>query len=202
MPAGPVFRLARAVIFAVVCVTLATAGHAMASRTAVPVVAVVAGLLLLTGTAVVLAGSERSLATILGGLLCGQFVLHVLFAAAQHGQHAAYGRHAQHLAYGHAVTASSGGATMVLSHAVAATVAAWWLRRGERATWRSARTLARRAAGTVLRPVAALLAGPPRPPLRSRPVIDVAPANTPTGVVALRHVRMRRGPPSPPTTLA
>jgi hypothetical protein len=192
MPASPVFRLARAVIFAVVCVTLATAGHAMASHATVPAVAVAAGLLLLTGMAVVLAGSERSLATILGGLLGGQFMLHVLFAAAQHGQT---------MTHGHAVPASSGGATMVLSHAGAAVVAAWWLRRGERAIWRSARTLARRAAATVLRPVAALLAGPPSPPPRRRPAVKTAPEVAPT-CVALRHIRMRRGPPSPSRTLA
>lgn len=188
MPARPVFRLARAVIFAVVCVTLATAGHAMASHAAVPPVAVVAGLLLLLAVAVVLGGSERSLATILGGLLGGQFMLHVLFAAAQHGQS---------MAHGHTVPASSGGATMVFAHTGTAIVAAWWLRRGERSVWR----LARRAATTVLRSALALLTGPPRPLPRRRPATGAAPAIGPAKAT-LRHVLVRRGPPAPSSTLA
>jgi hypothetical protein len=190
MPVRPAFRLARGVVFATVCVALATTGHVMASHVAVPPVAVAGGLAVLVAVAVALAGTERSLATILAGLTGGQFMLHVLFIAAQHGQ---YPTHA-HLAR---PVASGGGGGMVLAHLVAAVVSAWWLRRGERAVW----ALARKVAAAVGRPARALLArySPPSP--RPRPVAGAAPGSRRGGAV-LRHVVIRRGPPSPSTALA
>jgi hypothetical protein len=189
MPVRPVFRLARAVVFATVCVALATTGHVMASHAAVPPAAVAGGLAVLVAVAAALAGTERSLATILAGLTGGQFMLHVLFTAAQHGQ---YPTHA-HLAR----PVASGGGGMVLAHLVAAVVSAWWLRRGERAVW----ALARKVAAAVGRPARALPAryAPPSPP--PRPVAGAAPGSRRGGAV-LRHVVIRRGPPSPSTALA
>jgi hypothetical protein len=174
-------------VFATVCVALATAGHVMASGEPVPPAAAVAGLAGLSVVGVVLGGRERSLATILGGLLGGQFMLHALFAAAQHGQH---------LAHGHTMSQSSGGASMTLAHVLAAVVSAWWLRRGERAVW----SLARKIAAAVVRPAFALLTTPvPRSPA-ARATATAEP--TAPGQILLRHVLVRRGPPSPSTTLA
>jgi hypothetical protein len=182
MPCHPAFRAARAVVFATVCVALATIGHVMASGAGVPPLAAVAGLAALTALAAVLAGTERSLATIFGGLLAGQFMLHVLFAAAQHGQN---------LGHGHPMAPSSGGG-MTLAHVLAAAVSAWWLRRGERAVW----GLAKRIGAAVVR----LLVAPSLvPPVLVRPV---ATGNLVSrGQVLLRHVLVRRGPPSPSVAL-
>jgi hypothetical protein len=183
MPSAPVFRLARAVVFAAVCMALAVAGHAMASHEAVPPAAVGAGLIGLTVVAVALAGTERSLGTILAGLLGGQFALHALFAAAQHGQH---------MAHDPAVLAAHGPRTMTLAHVAAAGVSAWWLRHGERAVWR----LARRAAATAVRPLRALLAAPAPLPAPCRQVA-AGPVRRPPRRRVLRHVLTRRGPPAP-----
>src|SRR4051812_43771761 len=91
MPTNPVYRAARAVVFATVCVGLAITGHMTVSGAPVPPLAAAGGLFGLTVAGVALAGTERSLATILGGLLGGQFLLHALFTAAQQGQHLTHG---------------------------------------------------------------------------------------------------------------
>ncbi|MGH3240260.1 MAG: hypothetical protein ACRDNL_07755, partial [Spirillospora sp.] len=157
-PPQPGFRTARAVVFATVCVTLATAGHVLASGTVVPIWAVLTGFCAVLGVSLMLAGHERSLATILGGLLGGQFALHALFTGATQpilepaaGPHHldAHQASMQQAAAPDTVMAGSdilmpvahatGGTTMTLAHTVAALIAAWWLRRGERAAWSLAR---------------------------------------------------------------
>lgn len=188
MPSHPLYRAARAVVFATVCVGLAITGHVMASHSSVPPVAAVGGLAVMTLVGIILGGTERSLMTILMGLLGGQFMLHAMFAAAQHGQH---------LAHGAAMPQHSGGTTMSLAHVVAAVVSAWWLRRGERATW----ALARRITAAVMRPIRAL---------RPAPLSAVAPHGcqaVPSGTFGprsglLRYFVVRRGPPSPRSVLA
>jgi hypothetical protein len=187
MPTHPVYRAARSVVFATVCVGLAITGHVMASGAEVPPAAAGGGLALMAGAGFALTGTERSLATIFGGLLGGQFMLHALFSAAQHGQH---------LGHGGGMPAAEGGGAMTLAHVAAAVVSAWWLRRGERAVW----SLARRVAAAVIRPVLALLSVPPAPAstrrVRTGPV---APARRRPAY--LRHVVVRRGPPSPRVSL-
>lgn len=197
----PLFRTARAVVFATVCITLTVLGHVLAGGAAVPGWAAVTGFGAVLGVTLLLAGHERSLATILGGLLGGQFALHTLFthAAAHHAP-------AMHGAMAHgtdtAAPAAHGGGNlgMTLAHCAAALVAAWWLRRGERAAW----TLARRAAAVTDRPIRLLLAlltieaaNPPRP-VAVVPAADAVPA---AGRV-LRHQVVRRGPPARPRALA
>ncbi len=190
MPTAPVYRAARAVVFATVCVGLAITGHTMVSGMAVPPMAAAAGMVLLTALGASLAGAERSLATILGCLLGGQFVLHALFAAAQHGQMPGHG-HAASLSS--SLSLSSGGAAMTFAHVVATVVSAWWLRRGERAVWR----LARRLAVSVAWPVRALLSSAPPVPTAAAPSAPRAAATARPREVRLRHVLVRRGPPSP-----
>lgn len=196
----PVFRTARAVVFATVCVALAISGHVLASGT-VPAWAAVAGFCAVLGVTLVLAGHERSLATILGGLLGGQFALHVLFTAATQPVH----HHPAGMRPGPdmALPVAHGdvdGTTMTLAHTVAALIAAWWLRRGERAAW----SLARRVTAAADRPIRlliALLAVEPAAPPRRTPAVPAAAAVTAVGR-ALRHQVVRRGPPPRSRALA
>lgn len=193
-------RTARAVVFATVCVTLAITGHVLASGT-VPAWAAVAGFCAVLGVTFMLVGHERSLATILGGLLGGQFALHTLFTAASEPIH-------QHSAGMHApaggvtqagpdvmlpVVHGAGGTTMTLAHTAAALVAAWWLRRGERAAWSLARRIAA-AADRPIRLLIALVTVEPAAPPRRTPVVAAAAAVMDIGRV-LRHQVVRRGPP-------
>ncbi|WP_242890597.1 hypothetical protein [Actinomadura litoris] len=154
----PCFRLARAVVFATVCLTLTTAGHAYAAGACVPPpFAVAAGFVLVTGLALALCGAERSFWTI-GGLLAGaQFALHALFAGASAGA-------AHPAGEAHVLPAAQGGGGMTLAHLGAALATAWWLRRGEAAMWSLARRVSA-AAGRPWRPIAAASpAGFPAPP--------------------------------------
>mgnify|MGYP001368910861 CR=1 FL=1 len=185
----PLFRASRAVVFAAVCVTLATLGHGLSSSASVPFWAMATGFGGVLAVTLALAGHERSLVTILGGLLGGQFALHSLYAAATAPPQPAdqvAGHHAGASLAGH-----ESGLVMTFAHVAAAVVSAWWLRRGERAAW----TLARRVAalaGRPLRTLLALLAAEPAAPAPRTPVFRtvVPPA---TGV--LRHQVIRRGPP-------
>lgn len=220
----PLFRAARAVVFATVCVALAVLGHVLAGGAAVPLWAGTAGFGAVVGVTLMLAGHERSLGTILGGLLGGQFALHTLFTAAAadpaaHPVPAMAGHTpAMHAAMTDsvmtntvmtnaamtdaaampdlaAVPAAHGGngLAMTLAHCVAALVAAWWLRRGERSVW----TMARRVAAVADRPVRLLLALLTiEPAVPQRPVVPApAPAAVPAADRALRHQVVRRGPP-------
>ncbi|TDB85565.1 hypothetical protein E1264_20755 [Actinomadura sp. KC216] len=228
-PPEPGFRTARAVVFATVCVSLATAGHVLASGTVIPVWAVLTGFVAVLGVTHLLAGHERSLATILGGLLGGQFALHVLFTSATDPVHPplatlqdpALRAAALHQAGMHdtavpdAATAGSdfllpvahltGGATMTLAHTVAALIAAWWLRRGERAAW----SLARRVAGAADRSIrlvcllllAFLATEPATAPPRITPAAPATAALMAIGRT-LRHQVVRRGPPPRSRVLA
>ncbi|HEX2317339.1 MAG TPA: hypothetical protein VHJ17_26580 [Thermomonospora sp.] len=182
MAVPPPHRLLRASVFAAVCVTLSMAGHAVAARDAVPWAAVGAGGLGVLGVAWVLAGHERSALTILGGLLGGQFGLHVLFAAAQAGPVT----HAEHVAHQDAVV--PGGPGMTLAHVAAAAVSAWWLWRGERLAW----TLARRFAALSRVCAVVLLEVPPAPVRRRVPLTAAVPRPVPA---PLRHSVGLRGPP-------
>ncbi|GAA3930161.1 hypothetical protein GCM10023085_09380 [Actinomadura viridis] len=196
MSPHPPFRTSRAVAFATVCVTLATLGHVLTSSKEVPVWAVATGFGGVLAVTLALAGHERSLATILGGLLGGQFLLHGLYAGAT----------AEPVTAGHhgpatiTVTGHDTSVGMTFAHVAAALVSAWWLRRGERAAW----SLARRIADLADRPVRALLAlalaEPAAPPARTPPV--AAPAAPVTAIGVLRHQVVRRGPPARTEALA
>src|SRR3569833_2566426 len=117
MPSHPVYRAARAVVFATVCGGLAVTGHMMISQAPVPPMAAAGGLAGVTVAGLALAGTERSLATILVGQLNEQFMLHALFSASQEGQH---------LAHGHPKTTTTNSTTKTNVHVAAAVVSAWW----------------------------------------------------------------------------
>ncbi|MEU6746295.1 hypothetical protein ABZ914_08745 [Spirillospora sp. NPDC046719] len=198
-PKQPAFRTARAVVFATVCVALATAGHDLASHEPVPGWAVLAGFGAALAVAVALAGHERSLPTIMGGLLGGQFALHTLFTSATEGMRDCdTAAHAGHAAATPAMHGS--GTSMTVAHVAAAVVAAWWLRRGERAAWSLARRLASAADRPIRLLLALLLIEPAERPVRT-PVVPVAAGAIATGR-ALRHQVVRRGPPPRSRALA
>jgi hypothetical protein len=190
----PPLRLVRAAVFSAVCGSLTLIAHVTASRMPVPAWAVMAGFAIALGVAAMLAGHERSLATILGGLLGGQFALHVLFTAAQphavvpmaHGQEAMLGQTAML-----AEPIAENGTGMTLAHLAAAAVSAWWLWRGERSAW----SLARRATALAVRSIRRLFAllggGVPAAP-RVQPYV----ARIPRPIcAALRYSVVLRGPP-------
>ncbi|MQY05677.1 hypothetical protein [Actinomadura macrotermitis] len=181
-PPAPLSRACRAVVFATVCVVLATLGHALVSPDAVPPWAVLTGFGGTLAVAAALSGHERSLATILGGLLGGQFALHSLYTSAS----APPGLLEHHPAAMPAAHHSSSTA-MTLAHVAAAVLSAWWLRRGERAAWALARRLA-------ARPLRLLLSVEPPAPAPRIPSVPVASSPRPRWR-ALRHQVVRRGPP-------
>ncbi|WP_433143611.1 hypothetical protein ACQPZ8_48720 [Actinomadura nitritigenes] len=198
-PRQPAFRTARAVVFATVCVALATVGHDLASHEPVPGWAVLAGFGAALAVAAALAGHERSLPTIMGGLLGGQFALHTLFTSATEGMRdCGTAAHAGHAAATPAMHGS--GTSMTVAHVAAAVVAAWWLRRGERAAWSLARRLASAADRPIRLLLALLLIEPAERPVRT-PVVPVAAGAIATGR-ALRHQVVRRGPPPRSRALA
>jgi hypothetical protein len=84
-------RLLRALPFATVCVLVSALGHALAGGGPVPLSTLLVGLLLVLLTATALAGRERRLPAIAGGLALGEFGLHVLFHLAQGGSPAMAG---------------------------------------------------------------------------------------------------------------
>ncbi|WP_433328389.1 hypothetical protein [Spirillospora sp. CA-294931] len=179
MSRRPPFRIARATVFAVVCVTLTCLAHWSASGAGASAGRVAAGFGLVFAFAYTLAGHERSLPTIVGGLLMGQFVLHTLFTMGNL-------HHA-----GEQPTVVEGGATaMTGAHLVAALVSAWWLRRGERAAWRLGRLLAAAFAGLLFLIVRAVTGEPG--PARPRAAVSVP---GPVSVL-LRYVLVLRGPPA------
>jgi hypothetical protein len=186
-PPRPLFRASRAVVFTTVCVTLATLGHALTSTATVPFWAVTTGFGGVLAVTLALAGHERSLPTVLGGLLGGQFVLHSLYAGAATtaGAHHAPAE----------VAGYESGTAMTLAHIGAAIVSAWWLRRGERAAWSLARRIAERPARLLLaiEPVTV----PPGTPVAT----DAEVATGPAGRI-LRHQVVRRGPPRRSRALA
>jgi hypothetical protein len=192
MPPPPL-RLLRAAIFAVVCVSLTLLAHVTAARAPVPPWAAVVGFGAVLGVAAVLAGHERSLVTIFGGLLGGQFALHVWFAAVQPPA-------GTHLSHAHAAAPAmpsdpvSSGLGMTLAHVAAAAVSAWWLWRGERAAWSLARWVAALAARPRRRLLVFLLSvAPTARPVRVRPVVEPVRRQS---CAVLRHTVVLRGPPS------
>jgi hypothetical protein len=72
-------RVMRALPFATVCVLVSALGHAWAGGGPVPVATLLTALLLIALPAAALAGRERGLAAIAGGLAVGELGLHVLF---------------------------------------------------------------------------------------------------------------------------
>lgn len=218
---GP-FRVARVLVFSLVCVLLAAIGHTLAGGHRPPL-----SLLVLGGAAVAvpagrLAGRERTLGEMAGAVTVTQTALHLLYAFArpprspsvplsarppQHGEamHGAYAPHGSGVAAKVADTELVGmtmpvthlSPVMLLAHLVAGLGAAWWLRQGEALVWRLCRLPGA--------PLSALLHALALWQRWSRHRAQLAQRRVPPGIRAedevscsarmLRHALARRGPP-------
>ncbi|RAY17097.1 hypothetical protein DPM19_02750 [Actinomadura craniellae] len=179
-----VVRGLRAAGFAAVGVGLASAGH-IVDGGAVDRTAVAAGFAVLLVPALALTRRERTLGAIVPALGLSQVFLHVLLSRAGAGAGAA-GAAAQAGAAHHSGTP---GLDMLLMHAVAVLVTAWWLECGETGLCDLVRCLAAWTA-RVITPLFAP-AGPALPPRVARWQEPERPRSR-----VLRHVLASRGPPA------
>jgi hypothetical protein len=189
MKASPAVRSLRAVVFAVLCVLLAAGGHVLATGTAPPLGAQVAGFLPVFAAGWLSGGRERSLFDIGCGTLAAQGGLHLAFGAVrQHAPHAATVTHGMRMVYPHALTPHS-----ATAHIAAAFLLTWWLRRGEAALWSLLRWAVAFVPGLAawwrVRGGARTLSGAPRFVRRAGGGLEAL------RQVLLRHVVHRRGPP-------
>lgn len=211
-------RMARAAVFAAVCLAVSAAGHAWMSGRPVPGIALVPGFLLAFLLALAVAGRPRGFALLATLMLAGEALEHLLFTAAQHidtgGSAAAASTStpdmpgmpmpgmpgmaaaptSPHGGAGMSIVMHYGAAGMIAVHAAAGLVCAWWLHRGERAFL----ALLARAAGEA---VARLLPAAPAAAHRvAAAEHDFALADrvcAPCFPKPLIHVLVRRGPPAP-----
>ncbi|SFI66983.1 hypothetical protein SAMN05216275_104225 [Streptosporangium canum] len=175
-------RLTRAAAFSAVCVMLAALGHLAAGGSGPAPWAMATGTATVTALAVLLAGRERSTATISVGLSAMQLFLHELFA---YGDPSGISLTAH--PHGQGLGEDLG---MLVAHLTATLITGWWLARGEGALWALLRA-ARGRLGATLR----LLPCPVAPAAPARAAV---PAVVPTPARAvLRHTVSRRGPPLP-----
>ncbi len=184
-------RLPRATVFAAVCTGVSSTGHVLASGHAVSPLGLAAGFVLVLAVAHGLFRSEQRLGPLVATTLWGQAALHLLFAVASPGGSASHGA-ASHAAESGALTGSGVGPGMLLAHAAAGVVCAWWLRQGERAAFALVdlvRSLFHRLLVLASAPIAPARRGPAR--LRRR-----TPFRHRVTLLLLRHVRILRGPPA------
>ncbi|MFJ3844820.1 hypothetical protein ACIPV3_12200 [Streptomyces albidoflavus] len=188
-------RAVRAVLFAVVCVSLAGAGHALSSSHPVPPWVLLAALPPVAVAAWCAAGRARGTAAIGAGLVAAQFVLHLVLTEAHAFPGHALEPHHPGTDARHMATAAAGWApptdtlSMTAAHLLAALGCAWWLACGERAVVQLAHATLAALLRPFRRPVPVRL--PQRPPGRPAVAVDEQPA----AVRLLRHAVSRRGPP-------
>ncbi|MFC8513989.1 hypothetical protein [Streptomyces sp. NPDC057257] len=216
-------RLARAAVFAAVCVTTTALGHALMSGDALPWWAVAYAFSGTVSGAWWLTGRERGAAAVVGATVVTQGLLHLLFALAHQLTHApvAVSPHtgmAMHHEGPTGVLSGSmemppgsmtmpadapltsalshlGSAGMVMAHLLAAVVCGLWLWRGEAAAHRIGRVLTAVVVAPLRRVCRVLFQGvaEPEPPSR-RPASGDEERRRPASV-SLRYVVVRRGPP-------
>ncbi|MEU8206675.1 MFS transporter [Streptosporangium sp. NPDC049046] len=182
MPAHPTLRLARAAVFAVVCLGLGALAHIVGGGV-VSAPAAAGALALAFLTALPATGTERGMAVIWPLLAATQVALHLLFSAvhliaplAETGGHA------------HSGSGLVPGLGMVATHAWAAALAAWWLARGEAALW----AVLRRLAVRVLRLLTVRCDRTAKP---ARPWLTASPAPPLLRSALLRYALSGRAPP-------
>lgn len=179
-PEDPVLRLARATVFATVCVVVSAGGHAFAGGGAVAPAVMILGGLVSFVLAYVLSGRERGPETVLLATAGTQILLHEVFAQTSPASVAAAPGHG-HLGVG-----------MALIHAVVALLTGWWLHRGESAVW----AMLRLWGAVPFRLLPLLVAVPvegPRRVWRAVPADEAGPRCSREFAAAVR----RRGPPVP-----
>ncbi|MBB4702776.1 hypothetical protein [Sphaerisporangium siamense] len=120
----PLLRLARAAVFATVCLFLSTAGHAFAGGGGVDPAVLLAGLAGTMGLAYAINGREREPEVVLAASAVAQISLHEVFGWTTHSVPTALGTEHGHRTFG-----------MTLAHLMVAMASGWWLYRGEQAAW-------------------------------------------------------------------
>jgi hypothetical protein len=166
-------RGARAAVFAAVCVGLTAAGHVWMSGETVPLWSVALAFTLLTGAGYALAGRQRGFLSISALMLVGELGQHLLFCAAQSATTVTTSATSapalpkflsgpalpsSDWICGMASSAASSGMGMrshdalgmVVAHAAAGLLCAWWLRCGEAAVFQTLHWLATLAAPALL----------------------------------------------------
>ncbi|MFC8669939.1 hypothetical protein [Streptomyces sp. NPDC057199] len=213
MTSGIAFRLARAAVFAAVCVVTAALGHVLMSGAGLPWWAVGYAFAATTAAAWWLTGRERGLGLVTGATVVAQLGLHQLFGLAQRARSSdafmsttsmdAGHTHAHPMGPEPADTLLMGGDLgMFAAHLLAALVCGVWLWRGEEAAFRTARAIAYRTGrllGTALfeplrRALRVSAAMRPAGPVRTPVFVPVRPLRG----VLLEHAVARRGPPVAP----
>ncbi|MFD3373330.1 MULTISPECIES: hypothetical protein [unclassified Streptomyces] len=216
MTSGIAFRLARAAVFAAVCVVTAALGHALMSGAGLPWWAVGYAFAATTAAAWWLTGRERGVGLVTGATVLAQLGLHQLFGLAQRVRSSDAFMSTTSMDAGHTHThpmgpepadtlLMGGDVGMFAAHLLAALVCGVWLWRGEEAGFRTARAIAYRTGrllGTalfeplrrVLRALRVSAAMRSAGPVRAPVFVPVRPLRG----VLLEYAVARRGPPVAP----
>ncbi|WP_079143123.1 hypothetical protein [Streptomyces noursei] len=214
MTPGPGFRLARAAVFAVVCVVASVLGHALMSGQTVPMWGVAYAFAATTVGAWWLTGRERGALVVTGSTVVAQAALHTVFSLTQSQSLTASAVSAPMAAHdgmggmggmtdmggmagsvGMAATGHSWSLGMGLAHGLAALICGLWLWRGEAAAFRLGRSLAAAVFAPLRRARRSFAyAGPASP---ARPGAAYGPVRR-LHAWPLRYAVLRRGPPVGP----
>lgn len=211
-------RLLRASLFALWCVVLTAASHALASGRGVRPASLVVGWIVVAAVAAPLSGRQRTRRGICLLLAAGQLALHASFDLGQTCGHAmprmeavagpvpvdsasggSFSTFSKLAGAWHAIYAMS--LSMLLGHVLAAVAAGWLLGRGEAALWSLLRVAVEGAAANspaaslrVARGALSAVAVPLRDPRRGRRWTEERP--TSLAPAWLRHSILKRGPPA------
>ncbi|WP_188190425.1 hypothetical protein [Nonomuraea sp. SYSU D8015] len=116
-------RLARAAVFATVCVVMSAGGHVLAGSAPVAAPALVVAVAAAFALAFALNRHERGPEVVITATAGAQILLHELFSRSDPVAHADH------------THAGTPGVGMFVAHLVVAVVTGWWLHRGESAFW-------------------------------------------------------------------
>ncbi|WP_258528126.1 hypothetical protein [Streptomyces sp. NBRC 110611] len=203
MTTGPGFRLARAAVFAAVCVLTTALGHVLMSEQTLPVSAMAHAFAATTAGAWWLAGRERGALVVTGSAMAAQLALHTAFSLSQsltaptpstpmvaHGGTGGMAGMSGSMATGHSWSPG-----MALAHGLAALICGLWLWRGEAAASRLGRSLAACVFAPLRRARRSFAFPGQASPVR--PVVAFGPVRR-LRAMSLRYAVLRRGPPVRP----
>lgn len=226
MTVGRSLRGTRAAVFAAVCVALSAAGHVWMSGRGIPPWSLALAFAVVAGCGYALAGRQRGLVSICALMLAGEWAQHLLYTAAQGPAplsamqqrmlqtYAALPPSARRIPLADWICGMTGmdagslsarlaaelmaghGFGMIAVHGVAGLLSAWWLWRGESASYCLLRWV---SAHAVPLPALVWLAAAPVPDepatrLGAVPAEERFPARS---LLLLSAAVVRRGPPSP-----
>lgn len=175
-------RLARAAVFAAVCVVMSAGGHTLANGAPVAAQTLLAGAIAAFALGFSLNRYERGPEVVVTVTAGAQITLHELFTRSAPGS----------MAHADQTHAGIPGVGMFVAHLLVAVVTGWWLYRGESAVWLMLR-LWGMAPLPKLRRLLVGLVGPFTPPVRV--VLVAAEAKAYRSPDLARAIRLR-GPPA------